>query len=71
MSLGIGLWILSRSLHLGYEGSQVLLDCALPTHEIDKIIDLITSLPNVNGIHKLRNRKYGTIRFIQLHLTTN
>ncbi|MEI4260024.1 MAG: cation diffusion facilitator family transporter [Candidatus Dasytiphilus stammeri] len=67
-ALGIGLWILYRSLHLGYEGIQVLLDRALPSHEIDKIIHLVTSLPNVNGIHKLRTRKSGPIRFIQLHL---
>ncbi|WWO96178.1 MAG: cation diffusion facilitator family transporter [Candidatus Dasytiphilus stammeri] len=67
-ALGIGLLILYRSLHLGYEGIQALLDRALPPHEIDKIIHLVTSLPNVNGIHKLRTRKSGAIRFIQLHL---
>ncbi|CAK9886976.1 MAG: Ferrous-iron efflux pump FieF [Candidatus Erwinia impunctatus] len=67
-ALGIGVWILYSALRMGYDAVQSLLDRALPAHEQQAIIDTIVGWPGVQGVHDIRTRQSGPIRFIQLHL---
>jgi cation diffusion facilitator family transporter len=58
-----GVRILSRS-------SRVLMDEALPASELDTVRDLIAQFPaeELVGYHKLRGRRAGSARHIDLHL---
>ena len=58
-----GIRILSRS-------SRVLMDEALPAQELDLVREVIDAYPGdeVAGYHKLRGRRAGSARYIDLHL---
>jgi len=58
-----GIRILSRS-------SRVLVDEALPAEELDVVRDSIAAngAPELSGYHKLRGRRAGSARYIDLHL---
>ncbi len=58
-----GVRILSRS-------SRVLMDEALPQDELDIVRKLISDYPGseLEGFHKLRGRRAGSARYIDLHL---
>jgi cation diffusion facilitator family transporter len=58
-----GIRILSRS-------SRVLVDEALPTEELDVVRAAIEAYPGpeIAGYHKLRGRRAGSARYIDLHL---
>jgi cation diffusion facilitator family transporter len=58
-----GIRILSRS-------SRVLVDEALPADELDVVRQVIAAHPasDVSGYHKLRGRRAGSARYIDLHL---
>ena len=58
-----GIRILTRS-------SRVLVDEALPPEEMDLVKDAIESYPGpeVIGYHKLRSRRGGSARYIDLHV---
>jgi cation diffusion facilitator family transporter len=58
-----GVRILSRS-------SRVLMDEALPREELDIVRKLIADYPGpeLEGFHKLRGRRAGSARYIDLHL---
>ncbi len=64
----LGLFILKGALEIGYEAVQTLLDRQLPDEEREQIVELVKSVPGVHGIHDLRTRQAGPLRFIQLHL---
>ncbi len=67
-ALGIGVWILTSALRMGYDAVQALLDRALPDEDRQTIIDIATNWPGVQGVHDIRTRQSGPTRFIQLHL---
>ena len=58
-----GVRILSRS-------SRVLMDEALPQDELDIVRKVIADhpAPELEGFHKLRGRRAGSARYIDLHL---
>ena len=58
-----GIRILSRS-------SRVLVDEALPAEELDVVREVIGAhgAPELAGYHKLRGRRAGSARYIDLHL---
>ncbi|MBP8223628.1 MAG: cation diffusion facilitator family transporter [Aeromonas sp.] len=64
----LGLFILKGALEIGYEAVQTLLDRQLPDGERAQIVELVKSVPGVHGIHDLRTRQAGPLRFIQLHM---
>ena len=47
---------------------QSLLDHRLPQSEVDKIRALALAVDQVQGVHEIRTRMSGEIRFIQMHL---
>jgi divalent metal cation (Fe/Co/Zn/Cd) transporter len=44
------------------------MDRATSAHEVEKIKQLIISLPEVKGYHKLRTRKMGDAIFVDVHI---
>ncbi|AWX15796.1 divalent metal cation transporter FieF [Mergibacter septicus] len=59
------LWQASKMV---YEAVQSLLDVALPPHEIEQIKTIVLNHPDIIGIHDVKTRRSGAVRFIQLHL---
>ncbi len=64
----LGLYILRSALQIGYEAVQTLLDRQLPDEDREAIRQIATTMSGVHGIHDLRTRQSGQMRFIQLHL---
>lgn len=64
----LGCYILWSALQIGYEAIQTLLDRELPEEECQQIQTICNSVNGVYGIHDLRTRQSGPIRFMQLHL---
>jgi cation diffusion facilitator family transporter len=64
----LGGYILWSALQIGYEAAQTLLDRQLPEDECQKISEICCAVVGVRGIHDLKTRFSGPVRFIQLHL---
>ena len=64
----LGIYILRSAMQIGYEATQTLLDRQLPDEERDEISRLTTSVSGVHGLHDMRTRQSGQLRFIQLHI---
>ena len=67
-ALLLGGYILWSALQIGYESIQTLLDRQLPEDECQQIKDICCAVDGVRGIHDLKTRLSGPVRFIQLHL---
>lgn len=67
-AIGIGVYILISAYRMAHEAIQTLLDRKLPDEEIIKIRQVSLSVQGVLGVHGIRTRMSGPIRFIQLHL---
>lgn len=67
-ALLIAVYILVNALKMLFEAIQLLLDRTLPENEIKTIWKIASSQHDIIGIHDLRTRRSGAIRFIQLHL---
>ncbi len=70
-AIGIGIYIVKGALEMGYQAVQTLLDRQLPPEEVDKIYKIARSISRVQGVHQLRTRQSGPVKFIQLHLELN
>ncbi len=67
-AVGIGIYILYSAYQMAMEAVQSLLDHKLPDDELKQIKETSLSVEGVLGVHQLRTRRSGPIRFIQLHL---
>ncbi|MBC3621225.1 CDF family cation-efflux transporter FieF [Vibrio metschnikovii] len=67
-AIGIGLYILYSAIGMAYQAVQTLLDRKLPDDELAQIRVACLSVNGVLGVHQLRTRMAGPVRFIQLHL---
>ncbi|MDO9767076.1 cation diffusion facilitator family transporter [Glaesserella parasuis] len=67
-AIGIALYILFNAAKMCWEAMQSLLDKALPQEEVDQIWAIALQHPRIIGIHDVKTRRAGAIRFIQLHL---
>ncbi|MCG3725787.1 CDF family cation-efflux transporter FieF [Vibrio cincinnatiensis] len=67
-AIGIGVYILYSAFHMAYQAVQTLLDRKLPDEELAQIYTVSLSVDGVLGVHQLRTRMAGPVRFIQLHL---
>jgi len=67
-AIGIGVYILYSAFRMVQEAIQTLLDRKLPDEELKKIRTECLSVAGVLGVHQLRTRMSGPVRFIQLHL---
>lgn len=67
-AIGIALYILFNAAKMCWDAVQSLLDKALPQEEVDQIWAIALQHPRIIGIHDVKTRRAGAIRFIQLHL---
>jgi ferrous-iron efflux pump FieF len=67
-AIGIGVYILYSAFRMVQEAIQTLLDRKLPDEELKQIRTECLSVAGVLGVHQLRTRMSGPVRFIQLHL---
>ncbi|QFI39377.1 cation diffusion facilitator family transporter [Moritella marina ATCC 15381] len=64
----ISCYILYSAYEIGMESIQTLLDHELPAEDITKITAIVENTENVLGLHELRTRQSGYMRFIQFHI---
>jgi cation diffusion facilitator family transporter len=60
--------ILSIGWKLTLQAGEQLLDRSLPTSEIASIEQVLRSDPHVLGVHRLRTRKSGSDRYVDVHV---
>ncbi|WCE29530.1 CDF family cation-efflux transporter FieF [Vibrio sp. SCSIO 43137] len=70
-AIGIGLFILFSAFKMVSQAVQSLLDRQLPEEELNEIRKIAIDVDGVLGVHQLRTRMSGPVRFIQLHLELN
>ena len=70
VALVVACAIIYSGIRIVTRSSRVLVDEALPQHELDEIRDAIESngAPEIYGFHKLRARRAGSNRYIDLHV---
>ncbi|MGO1295721.1 MAG: CDF family cation-efflux transporter FieF [Vibrio sp.] len=64
----IGVYISYSAIKMAHTAVQTLLDRSLPEEDNQQIIDIVLSVEGVMGMHQLRTRMSGPVRFIQLHI---
>lgn len=68
-AIAVAVLIVKAAWHLTMQSARDLLDASLPVDEEEWIRDYISRLnPTIRGFHRLRTRKAGAERFVQLHL---
>lgn len=68
IGIGVALLILRTALQLTREAGGPLMDRLLPADEIARLQDILEADQRVVGYHKVRARKAGSQRHIDLHL---
>ena len=61
-------WIAWGAWHLARDATQQLIDRMLPADEVERIEGLLRADPEVLSYHRLRTRRSGDIRFVDLHI---
>ncbi|MDF7666411.1 cation diffusion facilitator family transporter [Orbaceae bacterium ESL0727] len=64
----IALYIAYNACKIGFHAIQDLLDKALPEADNQQIIAIALDFPEVRGVHDLKTRQAGAVKFIQLHV---
>jgi len=67
-AMGIALYIFYSATRIGHDAFQQLMDRELPAHVHRQILAIAQECPDVLGVHDLRTRRSGRLRFVQLHL---
>jgi len=67
-AIGVSLFILYGAWEIGVQSIDALMDKQLPQEDQELIIKRAYSVKGVRGVHDLRTRYSGYIKFIQLHL---
>jgi len=64
----VALYLMRGAWGVGQSALHVLMDRELPASDRERIAGIVTSHPEVRGVHDLRTRSAGLTRFIQLHI---
>ncbi len=64
----IGLWILKSAWDILSEAIHHLMDHALPEADLARIQAAVLATPGVLGVHDVRTRLSGSVRFVQMHI---
>ena len=68
LALAVALWIAWVGIQISLKAIGPLLDTQLPLDEVERIIEIIDADERVRGHHKLRTRKSGAHRHVDVHL---
>ncbi|HDS1737149.1 cation diffusion facilitator family transporter [Pseudomonas sp. BP8] len=66
--LGIAFYILWSAVQIARESTAILMDKELPADVGERMLELVSAIPGVQGVHDLRTRVSGSYWFVQLHL---
>jgi ferrous-iron efflux pump FieF len=66
--IGIALWLLWGAFRASSEAVHQLMDREWPEGERQEFLAAAASYPELEGLHDLRTRKSGTLRFVQFHV---
>ena len=64
----IALWLLWGAWRASHEAVNQLMDREWPEEERQQFLDAAAIYPELEGLHDLRTRKSGTLRFVQFHV---
>ncbi|MEJ6078591.1 cation diffusion facilitator family transporter [Vibrio sp. 1-Bac 57] len=67
-AIAVSLYILHGAWEIGTQSIDALMDKQLPQEDNELILRLAYKVDGVRGVHDLRTRSSGYIKFIQLHL---
>lgn len=67
-AMGIAAYIFYSAVRIGSEAFQQLMDRELRDEIQQQILSIARAHPDVLGVHDLRTRRSGRLRFVQLHL---
>lgn len=68
MAIGVAAYIFYSAARIGYEAVQHLMDRELDAEIQRQILEIARSKPEVRGVHDLRTRQSGQVKFVQLHV---
>ncbi|MGQ9525095.1 MAG: cation diffusion facilitator family transporter [Armatimonadota bacterium] len=68
VALGVSAAVIYMTVGLVRHAFDTLVDAGLPPHEIQRLEAVLHSDPRVLGFHKLRSRRAGSKRIIDLHI---
>ncbi|HEV2593933.1 MAG TPA: cation diffusion facilitator family transporter [Sphingomicrobium sp.] len=68
IGIGIALWLLWGAWRASGEAVNQLMDREWPEEERQEFLATASRYPELNGLHDLRTRKSGTLRFVQFHV---
>jgi len=68
LAMGVAAYIFYSAGRIGYEATQHLMDRELSVEIQQQILQIASSKPEVRGVHDLRTRQSGQVKFVQLHV---
>ena len=68
IGIAIALWLLWGAWRGSHEAVNQLMDREWPERERQEFLDAAATYPELQGLHDLRTRKSGTLRFVQFHV---
>ena len=71
LGIAIAIYMIYSAIPIIKEGVLMLLDVALPQEDVNKIIEIIKSEPEITNFHYLRTRISGSHIFISFHAVYN
>jgi ferrous-iron efflux pump FieF len=66
--IGIALWLVWGAWRASGEAVNQLMDKEWPEAERDRFLSAASEYPELGGLHDLRTRRSGTVRFVQFHV---
>ena len=66
--IGIALWLMWGGYRASNEAVNQLMDKEWPEEERQEFLAAAAEYPELRGLHDLRTRKSGTLRFVQFHV---
>jgi ferrous-iron efflux pump FieF len=66
--IGIALWLVWGAYRASNEAIHQLMDREWPEDERQEFLDAAAEYQELSGLHDLRTRKSGTVRFVQFHV---
>lgn len=67
-ALILAVWMAAGAWKLCYRAFHELIDVRLPESEVERIRALVEGTPIVLGYHRLRTRRSGNVRYVDMHI---
>ena len=67
-AIGVAGYLLYNSWDIARDSADHLMDKELPDDEKQSIFDIARAHTDVHGVHDIRTRQGGKVKFIQMHL---